>query len=454
MASRMPARRTAGIWALAVLIVAGGLAPLVRHYLVTWPQDQWQVDLEVYRQAGTSVLYGRHVYDVLTEPPQLLPFTYPPFAAVLAVPIALIPFTTAAWLWTIAQIAASGATVWIAGRRLLVRAGAWRPVATAVLTVVMVWLHPLSDGIRFGQVNAFIVLLCLLDLTAVRPRWGRGLLVGLMAAVKLTPGIFLLYFAAVRRWRVAGWILAGAVGATVFALFALPEASLAYWGGALQDPNRLGPNGGTSNQSIRGFLIRLGPSGAAGGVLWVVLVLAALAFGFVVAREAERRGEIALQVGAIGLVAVLVSPVSWIHHLAWLAVVIPALLGDGRDRARWGFAAVLTAWFLCRLPWWGVTWRARHSGTEFFGKAMQNADTVGAVLALVFIWLAVRRTAPEPPPPDPLESLARSQPRPLDGPVAPLDGQVHADGLQPGESGQDETEDTADPADRRQANPA
>lgn len=433
MGMRRPDRRAVGIWALAVALTAAGVAPLVHHYLVSWPDDQWQVDLEVYREAGRSIIFGRPIYDVLTEPPQLLPFTYPPFAALLAVPIAVIPFVTAAWIWTAAQVAASAATVWVAGRPLLRRAGAWRPVATAVLTVVMVWLHPLSDGIRFGQVNAFIVLLCLLDLAVLRPRWPRGLLIGLMTAVKLTPGTFLLFFLAARRWRVAAGIVAGAVGATVVALFVLPEASLAFWGGALQDPNRLGPNGGTSNQSIRGFLIRLGPSGVAGGVLWAVLVLATLWCGFAVARAAERRGEIALQVGAIGLVAVLVSPVAWIHHLAWLAVVIPALIGDGRDRLRWLFAVVLTGWFLCRLPWWGVTWRARHHDTEFFGKAMQNADTVGAVLALLFIWVVMRRVRPM-----------------ADG----LDGQVETSRLQRRQGGKDEAEPAADATDRREAHPA
>ena len=76
-------------------------------------------------------------------------------------------------------------------------------------------------------------------------------------------------------------------GRTIAALLILPEASLAFWGGALQDPNRLGPNGGTSNQSIRGFLIRLGLSGAAGSLLWVLLVAAALWGGFAVARLAH-----------------------------------------------------------------------------------------------------------------------------------------------------------------------
>ncbi len=428
---RRRTRGDAGIWLLAALVVLAAAAPIARHYLITWPQDQWQVDLEVYREAGRSVIYGRHVYDELTEPPQLLPFTYPPFAALLAVPIAVVPFVVVAWIWTVAQVAATALTVWIAGRPLLERAGRWRPVAAAVLTGVMLWLHPVSDGIRFGQVNAFIVLVCLVDLTARRRWWPRGLLIGLATAVKLTPGTFLAYFVVARRWRPAVAVAAAAAAATVAAFLILPEASLAYWGGAISDPNRLGPNGGTSNQSIRGFLLRLGPSGLAGSAIWLVLVVAAAGLGFAVARRAHTMGETVIEVGAIGLVAVLVSPVSWIHHLAWLVVVIPALVGDGRDRVRWGYAALITGWFLCRLPWWGVTWLAHHDAPRLFGRMLQNADTAGAALALLFLWLALGRK-----------------------PIGRSDAEVDAGSLQRGDGRQDDAQTTADAADRRQAHPA
>ena len=90
--------------------------PVVLRYLVFWPIDQWQVDVEVYREAGVSILTGRPVYSAMTEAPQLLPFTYPPFAAVLAIPLAFVPFGVAGWLWTAA--AGRGAPpriVWYAG---------------------------------------------------------------------------------------------------------------------------------------------------------------------------------------------------------------------------------------------------------------------------------------------------------------------------------------------------
>lgn len=87
----------------------------------------------------------------------------------------------------------------------------------------------------------------------------------------------------------------------------------------------------------------------------------------------------------MGLVALLCSPVSWIHHFAWMVVVIAALVGDGRSRRRLVGAGVVTAWFLCRLPWWGITWLADDYPVRVFGRAIQNADTVGALLALVLL---------------------------------------------------------------------
>ena len=242
--------------------------PVVLRYLVFWPLDQWQVDVEVYREAGVSILTGRPVYAALTEAPQLLPFTYPPFAAVLAIPLAMMPFGAAGWLWTGLQVLATTAIVWYAGYRLIHRAGTWMPLALALLVAPMLWLHPVSDGIRFGQVNAFMVLACLMDLREPRPglvrRVPRGVLVGLAMAVKLTPGVFVVHFLVTKRWKEAATAVGTAVAVTLGVWVLLPQASFAFWGGALQDPARLGPNMGTSNQSIRGLLLRVGPEGTAG----------------------------------------------------------------------------------------------------------------------------------------------------------------------------------------------
>lgn len=232
-------------WALAALIVALAAMPVVLRYLVFWPLDQWQVDVEVYRQAGESILTGRPIYLAMTEAPQLLPFTYPPFAAILSLPLALVPFGMAGWAWTLAQVLATTAITWYAARPLLIRFGPWLPVALAVLAAPMLWLHPVSDGIRFGQVNAFLVLACLMDLVRPRPRLlarvPAGVLVGLAMAIKLTPGVFVIHFLVCRRFKEAATAVATAVVVTLATWLVLPQASFAFWVGRCRIRRALGP---------------------------------------------------------------------------------------------------------------------------------------------------------------------------------------------------------------------
>jgi alpha-1,2-mannosyltransferase len=387
-------------WAVAVVLVLAAASPVVLRYLVFWPIDQWQVDVEVYREAGVSVLTGRPVYAAMTEAPQLLPFTYPPFAAVLAIPLAFVPFGVAGWLWTGLQVAATAGIVWYAGWRLIHRTGSWVPLTLALLTAPMLWLHPVSDGIRFGQVNAFMVLACLMDLRRPRPgllrRVPPGVLVGLAMSVKLTPGVFVIHYLVNRRWREAATAVGTAVIVTVGAWVLLPEASFAFWGGALQDPSRLGPNMGTSNQSLRGFLLRVGPDGTAGTLVWLACVAVVGYLGYRLARRAYLAGDSVSEVAVVGLMACLLSPVAWIHHLHWMVVVIFAILGADplRDRRRLLAAGLVAAWFLCRLPWWGISWLGHPQWPELPGRVLQNADTLGSLVALVLLAWALRRTVP------------------------------------------------------------
>lgn len=386
-----------GRWVLAVVVIVLAALPPVLHYMVFWPLDQWQVDVEVYRQAGVSVLTGRPIYQALTEAPQLLPFTYPPFAAVIAIPLGMLPFGVVGWLWAALQVVATTAIVWYAAWRLIHGTGSWRPLTLALLTAPMLWLHPVSDGIRFGQVNAFLVLACLMDLRVPRPgvlrRVPPGVLVGLAMAIKLTPGVFVVHYFVNRRWREAATAVGTAASVTLGAWLLLPEASFAFWGGALQDPSRLGPNAATSNQSIHGVLLRLLPQGGLATALWVLLLLLVGWYGFRLGRRAYLAGDSITEVAAMGLLAVLLSPVAWIHHLHWVVVVIFALAGGDplRDRRRLLAAGVVTAWFLCRLPWWGTSWTSDGWSPVFVGRLLENGDTVGALLALVLLaWVLPR----------------------------------------------------------------
>ncbi len=328
-------------WTLLGLIplIASAL-PLAWHYLVSTPQEVWQVDLQVYREGARALASGFPIYDLRTDQPQFLPFTYPPFAAFTALPLLLAPFHVIGWLWTGLQMALLWYTVGLAFRPFLSRFGERFGLAQGLVAAACVWLMPVSEGVRFGQVNAVIVALCLWDLTRPQPdgRWdgGSGIGVALAAAVKLTPAVFWLHWAFARRWRALRASIGVAVLVTVASALILPPASATYWTDALFDPGRLGPNAGTSNQSLRGFLLRVGPGpGLAGAVVWVVAALAVLAAGLVLARRFDRIGDGVAVVAVMGLVAFLVSPVSWVHHLHWAVVVIGALPAAAAIRAGW-----------------------------------------------------------------------------------------------------------------------
>jgi len=94
----LPSWAAVALGALAWIAALAVIEPLVRGYLTSVP-DQRLVDLDVYRMSGLSVLRGQPLYGMLTQPPQLLPFTYPPAAALFAVPLALMPWSAAQLVW-------------------------------------------------------------------------------------------------------------------------------------------------------------------------------------------------------------------------------------------------------------------------------------------------------------------------------------------------------------------
>jgi alpha-1,2-mannosyltransferase len=389
-------------WRLAGLL-AFGLAcyPAVYQYLVLWPDEIWQVDLEVYREAARSLVLGRPIYDFLTSAPQYLPMTYPPFSALVGMPLLLVPFRVAGWAWTFFQLWLLWITTGMGFRPFLDRFTRTAGLVQGLVAGVLIQLQPVGDGIRFGQVNAILVALCLADV--VRPRegwWPRGALVGVAAAVKLTPAVFWVHWATVRRWRVLAVSIGTAAGLTVLTALIAPSSTAAYWTQALLDPGRLGPNAGTSNQSLRGVLLRIGPpEGPLFTLTWLVVVLVVATGGYWLAARLHGLGEPVAVVAVVGMLAVLLSPVSWVHHLHWGIVVIAALLGSARNRSRVVAAVVVTLVLYLKLPWWGGSMVNEHRGPLPAAQMLENSYALFGVFSLVALWyFLVRGRAPSTEP--------------------------------------------------------
>ena len=382
--AELPRWATVLFGVLAWVAALAAIAPIVHGYL-TNPPDQRLADLDVYRTGGLSVLQGQPLYSALTQPPQLLPFTYPPVAAVFAVPLALMPWPAAQLVWVAFVYVPLAVIIWPAFRPLLRRSGRLRPAVFAALFCLGAYLFPMQDEMRFGQVDAVLVAMCVADCAAVRPRWPRGALVGLATAIKLVPGVFIIYLWVSGRRRAARTAALAAVAWTAGTFLLLPRDSVTYWTSAIFDSGRLGNNAGTENQSIRGLLLRFFLPGHAPGVLWVLIALAVAVPGFTVARRLARdRCEMA-GIAVTALLLLLVSPVAWIHYFLTVIIAIGAIAGDGRLARRALTAAGTALFFLLKVPWWGHSLMPDAAVPQPVSRLVEGAFGIAAAVLLVVI---------------------------------------------------------------------
>ena len=216
-----------------------------------------------------------------------MPFTYPPFAALIVEPLSRMPWGLAQALWTVATLAAVVALAPVALRPVVDRIGMPLTVTALLLS------SPVRSHLRFGQVGVFLVLLVALDLVhrkALEEGWGLGLAI----AVKLTPAVFLPWLVLSRKWKRFGGTLGWLVGATVLGLVLLWPSASDYMFRASRDTTRFGANDIPGNQSVRGMLLRAvrrKPRWARTPPRWLWLLLAVVLVGRHVPGVAVRAGR-------------------------------------------------------------------------------------------------------------------------------------------------------------------
>jgi len=298
------------------------------------------IDLEVYRFAVWALLGGDDPYAELppTSVAAVLPFIYPPFATFVLAPFALVPWVVAWPALLVLSTAALGLTLFVTARRLWPSSGRGGALAAASMALPLSFaLEPVHSTIYFGQVNLLLMALVAVDCLVARPRWPRGMLVGLAAAIKLTPAAFVLFFLLRGDRRAAVVAAVTGVAATLAAFAAAPRASLRFW---LDNP-AAGVSAAPfyTNQTFPAVLVRAGVDGTTRTVAWVLLCAAVLAL----AVPAIRRAPAPLALVAVAAVALLVSPTSWSHHWVWIApTVLVAAASAWRAASAW-WAAVTVA---------------------------------------------------------------------------------------------------------------
>lgn len=294
---------------MAVAIVV--LALLSRRSTTFWTF----IDLSVYRDGAAQLLEDHSVYDV---PAGLLGFTYPPFAALVFVPIQVIGEYPADVLMTLLSVAAYAVVAVVLGRQM--RLQPW--VTVVVVGLGGLALQPLQYNLWLGQINLVLMVLVLLDAFAM-PRAFKGALIGVAAGIKLTPGIFVLYYVLRRDWASARRTVLWFLGTVVLGFVVAPVDSGRYWAHLMFNTNRIGDIVFGDNQSIYGVMARVLGTPKPPRALYLVLALAVLSLAVLAAKRQLAQGSDLGAVVCLAIGGLLASPVSWTHHWVW---VVPALL--------------------------------------------------------------------------------------------------------------------------------
>lgn len=340
------------------------------------------IDLKVYRMGGEFVwhrqasLYELHDF--------WLPFTYPPFAAVVFAPLALLPPKA----MIVATYALSGAALIRISVLVLRRLQPDVTTTVAVLlTPLALLLDPVVSNFGFGQVNLLLAWLVLEDLLAPQERRWRGVGIGLAAGIKLTPAIFWLLLLATRQRRAAVVAPLTGIGTVLLGFAVLPHSSVTYWTTTIFDSGRIGTPYYLSNQSFTGALARVLSEHTS--VPWAVLSLVTVVVGIAGCALRWRQGHVVEAVLGTELIAILVSPVSWIHHLVWawpiLLLLVTAARTDVAARviaALWGIVTISQA--IWKLP--------HENGRELtlHGWQIVAADTYTLLAVITLAWIVTR----------------------------------------------------------------
>jgi alpha-1,2-mannosyltransferase len=318
-----------GLFVEVPLIVVVWLASDARH------GGFWFWDFEIFRSAGHAVVHG---HSPLVRPTHALlaandRFVYPTPFAVLFAPFNLIPLLAAKLVFLALSIGA----VLLALRCLGVQD--YRCYGAALYGA------PVVVALAIGTIGPLLLLLVALG-WRFRDRTIAGVPLALAAAAKLFLWPVLVWLLVTRRLR------ASAVAVATLALVA--AAWLAVDAHGLRDyPTTLRVLEEVQRwktYSLQSLAFELGASGA----LSVAVSVAAAAVGVVlIAAVARRENGDAAALSLAVVVAVLASPIVWLHYLALLFV--PIALARPRLAPLWFLPVAL--WISPRTDSAGVTWK-------------------------------------------------------------------------------------------------
>lgn len=326
------------------------------------------IDFEVYVRGGLRLGEG---HDLYAPHAGELPFTYPPFAALIFRVFTWVSLPEAKVYWTLLNMAMllrlayilTSRSSWIGPRGSRMR---WR----AGLIAAICLSEPIVSNFGFGQIN---ILLVYLVVEAVnRGSVALGVAAGFAAAVKLTPLLLVAFLLASRRTRTAGLVAIGFFGLILVSGFVLfPTESETFWLHAIRDPERVGGVEYLSNQSLLGVATRW-TKGAEFASLAPVCAAVLVFISALMLKRVGARLEVEDVVALAGASMLLLSPISWTHHWVWGVPLLCRLLCGFPQR--WTRIREVVAW-VGLVSWcsYFLAWALRRDNdVEFAYSFAQN----------------------------------------------------------------------------------
>lgn len=394
------------IWWIATLLAIAALGYTTWQALISTP---YHIDIDVYRMAAQAWRDGRPLYGedwfATKIDGTVLPFTYPPIAAILFVPFTWMPLGTATAVLTIISTLLMVVSITIVLTGLGVRVGPtscspgpqwWhRGVLATAIVATAIWLgaEPIWANFDFGQVNVVLMTLVIADCVPRRTYWPRGMLLGVAVALKLTPAVFLLYLLLRRNNRAALVAVASFLAATLMGFVMACNDSWQYWTHTVTDTDRIGGATLNTNQNLAGALARLPLDDHLRSVLWLAGCLTVLAATIWSARRilnSSTQGRQLVALVCVALFGLVVSPVSWSHHWVWMlpTVVVMTVMAYRCHAISLGVLAALGVMLMLDSPIYllpehhevGAAWWRQLGGTSYVWWALATILVSGATL--------------------------------------------------------------------------
>ena len=379
---------------LPPMAVALLILPYIIQYgrLVPWQPST--IDLQVYVYGVKDMLASKDIF-ATTTPFWYLSFIYPPIAAILMIPLAFGPYVFWQVIWT-------GGLVW-AQQSVLKRCGAPRGWRLGLLGIaVLLAVEPIRTTLGYGQVNTLLMALVIADLLPDPPdqprRIPQGTLIGLAAAIKLTPALFVIFMFLIGKRRAAiTAIISFAVFTGIGAILLFRETVVFFSGLSGGDTRTASPLY-TGNQSLLGVFFRLGDSSRTTTLLGLAVAGVLAVLGCVVAASWWQSNEKVFAVAIVGLTTCLASPLSWTHHYVWILPMAMAVLSTGVPRWARYVGGLWVVWVCMCLPLAVLPYGGdRERQFDFLQQLVANlGPMLGVILLVGLAWQQVVTTRARP----------------------------------------------------------